>query len=45
VADCSFILTALLFVGTIGALDVSVASLIGADAISIGALELVPRAS
>lgn len=32
-------------VGTISTLDVSVASLIGGDAISVSALELVPRAS
>jgi len=45
-SDYSFILTAFLrLVGTVGALDESVASLIGADAISIGALELVPSAS
>lgn len=46
IADYPFLLTAFFrFVGTVGALDVSVASLISADAISVGALELVPRAS
>lgn len=46
IADYPFLLTAFFrFVGTVGALDVSVASLISADAISVGTLELVPRAS
>lgn len=41
-----FFLTAFLgFVGAVGALDVPVAPLIGIDAVPVGALELVPRAS
>lgn len=33
------------FVGAVGALDVPVAPLIGANAVPVGALELVPCAS
>lgn len=46
IADYPFIFTTFFrFVGTVSALDVPVASLISADAVSIGALELVSRAS